>query len=457
MSSHLARIAAPLLLLALGAPAAAHNVGTPFSSPVDADGAALYWNPAAMALAQRSLVQIVATAAVGQASYQRDGIDSAQTGRPFPRSSFVVAAPQPVLGIIIDRLWRSRLRLGFTASVPSATGAAWPETIDDRGKQVLSPTRYHVNGAEIFHAHVQAGASIVLHRMLAIGVALNVVASSFNVRKHLDLANQSAITNVITCGSNPLGCENPAVSTPLHFRASGVSAGASVGLLFWPIPRLRFGVSYISAVRVPLAVSLQVDSGKLDAFVRQFAPAFGTLSLNGAGRASVTVPQRFHFAVAADVHPRVEVMAMFRWINYAATNVVSGVVTQRNSFLLPDALSIPIVRDDEWYVAARITGRIKERTKVALTLDYLSKTTPEAFSTPSNLDFDSISLNLGVNVRVWRTLYLGAMFAQAFVFPRTISRTSVTNTSPDPYNLPDSRGRYTGNSEQIGLDVTGRF
>ncbi len=454
------RARALCLVLLLGACeglAAAHNVGTVFSSPVDADGAALYWNPAAMSLAPTSLVQIVGNASIPQAQYQRFGIDEAQTGRPFPRVSFVAGAPEPVLGLIIDRLWHKRLRLGLSVTVPSVSGAAWPETVNDRGQEILGPTRYHVTSAQIFHAHVQLGGSIEVHRTFVLGVALNVIVSHLDVWKHVDMGNQSALTNILACNSNPIGCENPTLSTPLHFLANGVAAGASVGVLWRPIPQLRFGASYISPVKVPLAFTITADTKALDDFARRFVPSFGSLATNGSGHGSVTVPQRFHFAVAADVHPRIELMAMFRWVNTSATEIISAIVTQKNSNLLPDVIEIPSIRNDEWMVSARIAGHIRERTRLALSIEYNSKSTPDAYTTPANLDFDSIALNLGAKVRVWKGLSLGATFSQAFVLPRTITRTAVANDSPDPYNYADSTGSYTANLERIGLDLSGAF
>src|SRR5689334_12711681 len=85
--------------LALGErDAAAHAQGTIFSSPVDGDGLALFWNPAAMAASPSSRVDLVGNVSVPQSSYQRFGTDTGQTMRPFPKVSLVSIRPEPALG-----------------------------------------------------------------------------------------------------------------------------------------------------------------------------------------------------------------------------------------------------------------------------------------------------------------------------------------------------------------------
>ena len=456
------RAAVAALALALALPltrrAAAHTMGTIFSSPVDSDSAAVFWNPAAMAGATSSRFDLVANLSIPQSTYQRRGIDDAQTGRPFPKVSLVSVRPEPLLGLIIDKLWHRRLRIGFDVLLPQAAGAAWPEyAADSNGARVLGPTRYHVTDAQVFTVFAQLGFSIVLHETFALGASVNVVLSRLSVNKHVDLANQPGVRDMLPCAQNPLGCENPALSTPLTLSGTGVSAGGSVGLFWQPIRRLRIGASYLSPAKVPVAVRLEVDSKQLSDFARQFLPGFGTIPINGSGQVTVTVPMRAHLAIAGDVHPRVELMALVRWINSSASEVVSGAITQKSSSLAPDALRIASVKNDEWMVTLRVLGRIRERWKLAASFEFVTSTVPEAFMTPSNLDFNSLTINLGANVRLTRTLALGASFSQSIVFARDVARSAFANDAPEPFNLPDPGGHYTANSEKLGVDLTALF
>jgi long-subunit fatty acid transport protein len=304
---------------------------------------------------------------------------------------------------------------------------------------------------------VQLGASIALHPTFAIGASANIIISRIDVYKDLDLANQTAITMLAPCSQNPLGCENPALSTQLHIAGTGVSGGAAVGAMWQPIRQLRFGASYFSPVKVNVGVVVSVDAQKLSDFARQFVPGFLTLAVNGGGTATLTVPQRVHFAVAVDVHPRVELMAMMRWTNFSATEIIDAYITSRSSTIVPEELHVPAVKNDEWMVTARVVGRVRERWKLGLSIEYATKTVPDAYMTPSNLDFDAIAFNAGANVRIWRELYLGMSFSQTAVIPRTVTKSTFANDNIAPYNLPDPSGSYVGNSEKLGLDLTAKF
>jgi len=446
-------------LLALGSSLArAHGNGTLFSGPVDGDGAALFWNPAAMARSSTSRFDLVLYFTVPQASYQRRGLDFAQGGRPFPRAALSGVVPEPHIGLILAQAWRKRLRIGIDVAVPRLAGAGWPETLPDGAQTVLGPTRYYVTSAQIIYAYLQAGASLALHRTFAIGASVNVLFNHVDIRQHLDLGNQAPLRDGLPCSQSPFGCENPALSSPVHVVGRGVSAGASVGVLWQPVPRLRIGLSYHSPVKIDIHARLTTDTKKLEDFVRQFLPSYGSLAINGTGVAHVLLPQRVHFAISGDVHPRVELMAMLRWINHRASkDVLYAEVATRESTLLPATQELPSIKDDEWLVALRVTGRVRERWKLGFGIEYINKIVADTYVTPSSVDFDTITLTLAAQVRAWRSVYLGAMLAQVVLVPRTIDASSYSNDAPQPYNKPDPGGQYSANAERFGLDLAYLF
>ena len=451
------RAAVAVLLVLCTGVARAHTNGTVFSSPVDGDSAALYWNPAAMALSNTSRVDLIANFNVLEASYQRFGTDTAQTRQPFPKVSLLSVRPEPVLGIVLDRLWHERLRIGFNVTVPTAAGAAWPRTVTQDGERILGPTRYHVTNGLIFTVYATVGASLVVHRTLSLGLAVNVAIERVDVHKDVDFANQPALRDSLACTENVTGCESPALSSPIHLAGTGVSAGASVGVLWAPLPQLRIGAAYSSPAKVPLRLDVSVDPAALAAFARRFLPGYTPISLDGSGHTSVTVPQRAQVAIAGDVNPAVELMAMLQWVNNSATEVVSGVVTTRSSTLLPATLSIPNVRNDTFLFIARIVGRIRDRGRVGLSVEYSSKGVPSAYMTPSNLDFNTLVINLGGRLRIGDTVWLGASYSETIAFTRTVTASAYDNSAPVPYNLPDPSGRYTGGGQRIGLDLSKTF
>jgi long-subunit fatty acid transport protein len=395
---------------------------------------------------------------VAQASYQRRGIDTAQTGKPFPLASLTGVVPEPSLGIIIDKLWRKRLRLGVTVTLPRLAGAAWPENVrDSDGQTVLGPTRYYVTDAEIFYVYLQAGASIAVHPTFALGASVNVLFGSINIHQHLDLLNQDGLRDVLPCSQNPLGCENPTFSTPVAVTGHGVSVGGAVGALWQPVPQLRIGVAYFSPVRIDYQATVEIDASKLAAFARQVLPSYQTVALNAEAVAHVLLPQRVHVGIAVAVHPRVELAALLRWNNTSATDIIQTNVIAKSATLLPDAQTLVSPKHDEWTAALRVVGRVRERWKLGFGIEYVSRTVDDEFVSPSAVDFDSFTFTLAAQVRVWNHLYLGAMFAQALVIPRTITASAFANDSPSPFNKPDPGGSYWANAERFGLDLAAAF
>jgi long-chain fatty acid transport protein len=451
-------VIACLSTLALPAHTAfAHGNGTLFSSPVDSDGAAVYWNPAAMAGANESRFDAVGNVQLPQATYQRYGTDAQQGGAAYPKVSLLVPAPEPTVGLIIDKVWRKRLRLGFGVTVPNASGAGWPETVSQNHQVVLGPTRYATTNAQVFNVYTQLAASFLLHRTFAIGVAATMIISSLDDHKDTDLANTPPLSTTVPCAANPFGCENPQLSAPTHFKGVGVSGGATIGIFWRPIPRVRIGAAYLTPAKIDMKATVSVDASKLNTFAQQFYPGFTPLSVNGSGTAIVKAPMQVHAGIAVDVTSRVELMAMMRWVNTAASEIISATLTKRSSSLVPTTINNPSVTNDQWMVAARVVGRIRDRWKLAFGVEYVTATTPDAYTTPANIDFNSIALNFGANVRITKHLALGASFSQFVVIPRTITASAYSNDAGAPYNLPDPSGHYTANSETVGLDLTAFF
>ncbi len=156
-----------------------------------------------------------------------------------------------------------------------------------------------------------------------------------------------------------------------------------------------------------------------------------------------------HAGIAFDVTPRVELMAMMRWVNTAASEIISGSLTKRSSTLVPTTISNPSVTNDQWTVAVRLVGRIRERWKLAFGVEYVTSTTPDAYTTPANIDFNSIALNLGANVRITTHLALGASFSQFIVVPRTITASAYSNDSGAALQPARSRpGDYTAQTRR---------
>ena len=442
-----------LLLLVVCAHTQAHPVGTVFSGPTDGDGASLYWNPAAMARVSRGQVDLVANLSILQVGYRRSGIDT-QTGAPFPDVGAVAPRLEPLAGVVVDRLLPRRLRLGLTFSVPAALGSAWPETVEVAGQRVLGPTRYYATQGSGFFFYTQVGASVRLHRVISFGLALNVVTARLESNKHLDLLNQGAVRDLLPCTQTPAGCENPAFSARLSIAGTGVGVGGTFGLLIEPVDWLRLGIAYQTPVGLSIRGTAEVDTAKLEALVRDYLPGFGSLGLQGSGVFRVTVPQRVHAAIAFDLGRAVELTCGLRWIQYSASELTTGQITQKGSTLLPDTIVIAQIRSDELTSFVRVAWRIGERWRLGLLVEYTPPTFADELTSPAGVDFHTLVFNLGLRVRLRPWVTLGGTLAQYATVPRTIKRSTFDNTSPTPFNLPDPSGAYRGNAERFGLDLS---
>jgi long-subunit fatty acid transport protein len=433
-------------------PARAELAGTPFSGPTDGDGASLWWNPAAMSTTTASLLQLTGAATFISADHKRRGVDPF-TGRPYPNAHLFVVRPEPVLALTIDKLWPRRLRLGVLVHAPSVEGAAWPEYVDDGGQRVLAPTRYHATQSQVFHLYTQVGASLLLHRTIALGVSLNLVASVVDSQQHLDLGNQSPVREMIPCASGAFGCEHPMWSAPGGARGNTFSAGATVGVLLRPVPRLRIGIAYASPHKLEMPVTVSIDTAQVEAWAQQFVPQLQPLGVNGTGRLRMLLPQRVHAAIAVAIVPRVELSAGLVWIDQSEAAAYLVSITQKGSTLLPDTITTALVKNDKWSSWLRVQGLVRQRWLLALHVEYTPPAIDDAFVSPSNADFHLVGLSGAFRVQLPRRVGLGLSYTQTIAASRDVRDSIYANDAPKPFALPDASGSYRAHVERIGATV----
>jgi long-subunit fatty acid transport protein len=215
------------------------------------------------------------------------------------------------------------------------------------------------------------------------------------------------------------------------------------------------GLTYVSPARVNVPTTVTIDTSKLESFVRQYLPAYGTLGLNAGGTTEMIVPMQVHGAVAFDATPAWEVMAAVSWINASVTSAIDANLTDRGSTLLPEHKVSSFPHGDQLIYTARVQYRRERRWRLGFRIDYSPPTVPDVYATPSSLDFHRIELSLGGEMRFGRHK-VGATFSHFVLVPRQITASAFADDRPDPYNRPSPAGRYTAGAERLGLnyDVT---
>ncbi len=459
-----------LLALAVGAllarPAWANPVGSVFSGPTDGDGAALYWNPAAMSMVAGTNLYLAGNLVLARASYQRAGVDTQQGGGAFPEVSFMAPKPEAVLAVITDKV-HPRLRIGVGASLPIVLGSAWPETVNSNGKQLLGPTRYYATDSQWVNLYVHVAVSFKINDYLSIGAGPDLVITQLSQHQHVDLANEEPLRSMLgQTGAAPcsvLPCENPMFSMPHSITGFGFNAAGNVGILITPTPRLRIGIGYHSPVHQKIPATIIVDTSKLEAFARTYFPGFGTLGLNGKGEINLDLPQQLHGAIAFDLSPNWEIMAGMQWMDLSVSSVFQGVITVKGSQLLPDRKDGIVVRSDQFTYTARLVYRLRQKFlfsdnwRIGLRVDYLPNTSPSDFASPQDVDWDKIDNSAGFDVRIGRGLRLGGTYGHIFGISRTVTMSSFGNDRPSPFNKPDPSGSYRFVGDRLGLTLEYTF
>ncbi|MEM9191774.1 MAG: outer membrane protein transport protein [Myxococcota bacterium] len=443
----MARSFAVLIALLLApAGALAQSVGSAFSGPTTADGASAYWNPAAMAEGEGTMLEIDLGLSLLGASYAPDTIEGT--------SETNAVKPIATLGGFTDVLGE-QFRLGLTVTVPQTTGGSW-----DRNDGAADITRFYITDAAIFHVTATPAFSWSPTPWLTLGVGATVANGQFIVELDKDLGasiNQTVGSDVV---DSPLPYGSPELAAQTNLRAQGWGVGAVGGVIVRPVPELSIGASIHSPVSITGSGTVDaVYPDSVNTIVNDVVPGAELPDLSGDIEVDLTLPMNIYAAVAYRPSQRLEVAAEYRYINRASQPSLLVDITKATSNLVEDAVLARAYRDQHT-VSLRGEYSVVDELRVALFGRYTNNTVPENTTSPSTLDFTKWELGLAVRWQISQTVGITAQYSH-FIIPDTVVRNSLHRPLAQPslatFNHPRPTGTYSVNADTFQLGATFSF
>jgi MYXO-CTERM domain-containing protein len=424
--------------------ARAQGIGTTLSGPTDADGAAAFWNPAAMMRNHGTQVDVGSGLSLIRASYQP--VDRADASHTF------VPKPEPTLGAVTDAIG-PRLRAGITIGVPQIDGAKWSR--DDAAADI---TRWYAVDARSFHVTVTPAVAYQPAPWISIGAGVDIVHSRIEATLDKDMGkqlNQAAGSPVV---DSPFPYGDPSMAAPSTLQAQGWTLGAVAGVMLQPHPRVRVGAS----VHLPTETRARgtVEATYPDAMVelvREAAPDAELPALEGNIEVPLTMPLMTFAALAVEPAQGWELRADYRFIQRSHNPDLDIDVVEATS---PDVKDTLVVRgyQDRHSLGLRLAHRLLEgRGLVAARARVEPNSVPENTVAPNNVDFDKLELGVAGRLLLSPRVALVAMYSHYFMPAREVDDSlhqPLTEPTLDAFNHPAPTGTYRATSDYLALALS---
>ncbi|WP_272418973.1 OmpP1/FadL family transporter [Polyangium jinanense] len=450
-------------------------VGSGQSGPTISDGAAIHWNPAALADIERPELFGGAGLVAGRVGYRRErrGVyqtpDSLRlrgpmaTGETDPGkrgfSEEVAATPLAPTGDLFFALpmAQRRLVLGLGAYVPYAAALDFPAN---------GPQAWQLQQAFIVASYVTASAALRVLPNLSFGAGVSYVGGLASLRKKQDLAELPEIQHAFS--NPPIGQPNEfGPNAPSHVReldvlsrpfslTNALSHGVSfnVGVLYQPSADVRLALAYQHGAQMRYRGRFALD--KNDPFFTQDLAAQGLRYpplVEGDAELAFRLPKRITAGASYQATSAFRVDGFVQYVTYS--DVDAFVVTSRSPSLAQPKLGIgPSVRailprkwNDTVWVEANGRFAISRLFTMSATVGYQSPASPDETIDVGSPDGHRFIGGLGAVVRATQWLDLHADARAQGILPRTVttSRSDVAN------------GRYTMAIGYLGGHAKARF
>lgn len=431
-----------LTLLLASATAHAQSMGTAFSGPTSADGAAAYYNPAAMGAGDESTVELDVGLSAVQLQY--DPADGSAGSSQTP------IGPLLSLGGYTNAL-HPDWRLGMSVGISRAMGGYWNR--DDGAADI---TRYYMVSGQVFHIQATPGVSWTPIEWLTVGLGANLAYGSMSSELDKDFGSQLNQTAGSSSFDSPFPYASPALAAPVSITGDGFGVGAIGGVLVQPIEELSFGLSVHSPVLVAGSGSLSVDyPDSLRTIVEDTVPGTQLPALDGDIDVALDVPMLVLFGVTARPHEAVELSAYYQFEHASTQPNFNLIVTEATSDLLTNQAR-PQAYVDRHRVFFRASFFPVEELQLAVHAAYQSNTVPDETMAPNNLDFDRIEVGGAARWQVVPEFSVLLQYSHIALVDREISTSlhrPVSQPSLAAYNHPSANGRYSGAANTVRLGV----
>lgn len=267
----------------------------------------------------------------------------------------------------------------------------------------------------------------------------------FSVGAGLQVQRASAtLSNNIDTGA----AVSPGLATTLdsfsRVHGDDWSVGWTVGAMVMPLPNLRAGVSWRSAIDHTI-------TGTGDFTLNPALAGNAALAARFADRnasARLRLPATLSAGVAWDVTPDVTILGEFQWQNWSRfreTRVTFA--TPAGAIALPDAVTVNNYRDTA-FVSAGVEWRVNEIWSVRAGLGWDQSPTRDGFRSVRLPDGNRIVLGVGTSIRLHEGITLDLACGQFFTSKTSVVEASATTTL---------RGQAIGNTTELAAALRVRW
>ena len=450
-----------VVLVALApCPALATPAGSMFSGPTSPDAAVVFWNPAGMTMMRDTHVLAMGTFLLFRAEYQRD-TPSPFDNKMYPVANSMTPALLPSAGVVTDfgtKNWR--FGLGFALS--NADGVDWSEEYEGRP----GSTRHHAVVGRWITFMVEPAVAYRFSRYLSVGVGLDIFGMwvfrsakfDFGAKINQLICEESKLS---TCPLNsPLAREDPAFDVHYEINGYGVGLGLFAGVLVTPFPWLRLGLTVhtgAGTMDVPVDLTLRYPKTVTD-YMRSNLPSVALPPIEAALDVARHAPIIILAGAAINPVERLELAVDFLWMQTSTDPIEQNTVVFANNTLISNQVTFN-VKKDHYQFGARGSYRVLEQLVAGLRLEARPIKIPELYAIPVSIDFNRLSIHVGVTWKATDWLTVLCEYAHHFTFTRTISQSlfgpnaSPTTADENAFDKPSPTGTYSVDTDHLAIGV----
>lgn len=444
-----------LAALAHGASLDLIDVAGPAGTPTATDGAALWWNPAGLALGHGTRVTAEVAPVLAHVELDRD--DPYYGGL----QEYTFASAVPYVGVATDASVEG-LGLGAAIAVPYARGAKAVE---------VGPGRTALRGGGNQTAFVMLGAAYEVAPHLSVGLTGSAVVSMWTAEVdnpmvpdlHERLGADSPYTEA--------DIEDPAYASIIDYSTlHGLSGAWSAGAAWSPSATVDLGVTVHGPTRVDHSGDLTMHFGcppQDDAVGRFALESLGLCyaDVDARGTLGFDLPARVQAGVA--VRPvdtlRLELMGgLVGWSRFTDFDIGFEDIPERNPDL-PEATSEGLEQQRQWardnrdsgWVGLDVQAQVSERALVGGRVTWDRAAVPDSVVSPNNYDADDVLLMLQGGVGLTEHVALRLSWTHHLLATRTVTDSAyylaLEDHAEDRYAYAQMNGTYRGRIDRVGL------